>query len=50
MESVVLSVCLWRQLLQIIRVRSSSVGDAILGVSVIDYTDERMKFELEVVE
>ena len=35
---------------QIIRVRSSSVGDATLGVSVLDYTDERMKFELEVVE
>ena len=35
---------------QRLRVAGSSPGDATLGVTVLDYTDERMKFELEVVE
>ena len=34
----------------VVRVRGSSAGDATIGVTVLDYTDERMKFELEVVE
>ena len=35
---------------QRIRVSGDSVGDVTLGVTVLDYTDERMKFDLEVVE
>ena len=33
-----------------IQVEGAAVGDAILELSVLDYTDERMRFETEVVE